>query len=64
MTGVGEKKRGIKKMFFMVMDIYGLKKILKEKEGKEGRKRGSISFLLSHVIAGPGRHLYSTRRKC
>lgn len=34
---------------------------------KKKEKRGEIGkpfFLLSPVIAGPGRHLYSTRRKC
>lgn len=31
---------------------------------KRGKKEESIFFLLSLVIAGPGRHLYSTRRKC
>lgn len=31
---------------------------------ERGKKEESIFFLLSLVIAGPGRHLYSTRRKC
>lgn len=51
------------------MDIYGLKnrkKIIHKEKKKErkGGEKGKRFFLLSPVITGAGRHLYSTRRKC
>lgn len=58
-----EKERNNYLWIWIFMDSKE-KKIPKEKGGKEGRKRGKHFFLLSPVIAGPGWHLYSTRRKC
>lgn len=58
-----EKERNNYLWIWIFMDSKE-KKIPKEKGGKEGRKRGNHFFLLSPVIAGPGWHLYSTRRKC
>lgn len=67
-----EKKSGRKKEKEIVVYGHGYlwtqeqreEKILKENGGKEGRKKEAFPFTLSPVIAGPGRHLYSTRRKC
>lgn len=60
------KKREWKKEendIFMDMDIYRFKKMHKEKGRKKRGEKGK-HFFFSPVIAGPGRHLYSTRRKC
>lgn len=60
-----KKERNIYVWIWIYMDSKEQKIIPKEKGGIEGRKRGKhFFFTLPPVIAGPGRHLYSTRRKC
>lgn len=51
----------------MDIDIHGLNDReggKKKRKRKEKGEKGKHFFLLSPVIAGPGQHLYSTRRKC
>lgn len=64
----GEKEDGGQKVKEIAIYRYGYLWSQDQKEEKiKGEKRGEKGkhfFLLSAVIASPGRHLYSTRRKC
>lgn len=64
----GEEKRLKKRLLFMNMDGYGLenreKRISERKKGGKGKEKEKRFFLVSPVITGACRHIYSSRRKC